>query len=85
MILRSNNKLLALYAILTVILCSGHAFQTIFPVVSYLVFPLAAMALVFEFADRRHCSVDGPRGALLIFAVMILCALFTSLGAGAMS
>lgn len=83
MILRSNNKLLALFAVLTLILCSGHAFQTIFPSVTYLVIPLAAIVLMFELVDLHHMRVDTLRGAVLLFAVMILCTMFTDLGAGA--
>lgn len=83
MILRTNNKIMALYAILTAILCSGHAFQTIFPALGYMVIPIAGVAFIFELADKNCWRLDKLRGAILLFVIMILCTMITTLGSGA--
>ena len=46
MLFKANNKVVIVCAALLVILCSGHAFQTMFPVVSRLIIPAAAIASV---------------------------------------
>lgn len=83
MVLKANNKLLVLYTIVLVILCSGHAFQTIFPSrVKLILFPFVFLVVLWELLTRDNGMIDRVQLTVLLFGVMIACTTVVGLGSG---
>jgi len=77
-----SNKILIVLTIITVIFSSGHAFQTIFPILSNLIYPTTLTALFFVLTKKRTAKVDKTGLAVLLFMVMIGCTIIVNLGSG---
>lgn len=82
MIKITKKGIFALFAIPAVILCSGHALQTLYSQLGYSVIPFAAIVLIMELYRRRGLSLDRMQLAVLLFGCMILCTVTIYLGAG---
>ena len=83
MVIKTNNKLLALYTIALVTLCSGHAFQTLFPgAVKGFLFPFVLLTVLWELLTRHSGTVDRLQLTVLLFGVMIACTTVAGLGSG---
>lgn len=82
MIITSKNKILAGFVILVVLFCSGHAFQTIFPMLPLLVLPLSAVVLLFASKKAHAARIDKVMAAALLFLIMVGCTASVYMGNG---
>ena len=77
MVIKSTNKFVVACVIVFVILISGHAFQTIYPVLQRLVIPAAAVILLLGLAKINRLTVGKMGMAAMVFVGM---ACFTLVG-----
>ena len=70
-------------AVLVVILCSGHAFQSIYSVTTRLVLPVAAVFLMLELIRLKNLKCDRMQIVLLLFGLMVCLTCASQLGRGA--
>lgn len=80
-----SNKMIALLFACIIILQSGHALQTIFSSLIYLLYIPAIIAIVFLIRERGRINLAKAKdAALAIFFLMIVASMAVDMGDGAM-
>lgn len=83
---RSSNRLVIAYLVLTIALCSGHLFQTIYAQVWWLLVPIVGLTILWSLQTiKEKRKIGRVQMVVILFLIMIVLTWVQSLGRGTSS